>query len=156
MELAFVIPLVLLFLFGIIDFGLALNAKNSDTNVANLAVRAASLIGTTTTKTCVTTTGTTTESTLGDWVECEAQVTGSPVNTVCVADIATTPYTNGAYLAGDPVMVEVKSNFSWLKVVSSGSGTGLSSTLGSSATMRVEQGSTTTNSFLTNTPKCTS
>ena len=40
MEFAFVIPLVLMFLFAIIDFGLALNQQNSDTNIANVAVQA--------------------------------------------------------------------------------------------------------------------
>ena len=47
-ELAFVIPLVLLFLFGIIDFGLALNQQNGETNIANIAVREAAIVGTST------------------------------------------------------------------------------------------------------------
>ena len=38
-ELAFVMPILLLLLFGIVDFGLALNQQNQDTNIANIAAR---------------------------------------------------------------------------------------------------------------------
>lgn len=144
-ELAFVIPLVLLFLFGIIDFGLALNQKNEDTNIANIAVREAAIIGTTTTALC----GTTTEHTLATWTSCEAQADGSPAPTkVCVFDTKTS--TNGTtYSQGDPVEVKISSHFSWLKLIQGD--VGPSSTLGANATMREEGAITsTTNTFLAN------
>jgi Flp pilus assembly protein TadG len=135
-ELAFVIPLVVLFLFGIIDFGLALNQQNSDTNIANLAVREAAVVGTT--SPAAVPCGGGTKSTLTDWVMCEAKATGAPTPTsICVADTASsTP--SSSYLVGDPIKVEIQSSFNWLHVISDA--TGLNTTLGASATMRLEQG----------------
>ncbi|HTW11809.1 MAG TPA: TadE family protein, partial [Solirubrobacteraceae bacterium] len=51
-ELAFVLPLVVLFLFGIIDFGLAINSYNGDTNLANLGARTVAVLGTSTSVEC--------------------------------------------------------------------------------------------------------
>lgn len=149
-ELAFVIPLVLLFLFAIIDFGLALNAQNSDTNIANIAVREAAVIGNGSSVNC----GSTPESSLSAWTMCESTTEGGPsLTSVCVYDIGTTS-TGTTYTTGDPIEVKVKSNFSWLKLVSDSAG-GLSSTIGASATMREEGTLTTTNpAFLANPSGC--
>ena len=38
-ELALVIPLLLILLFGIVDFGMALNQYNNTTNLANIGAR---------------------------------------------------------------------------------------------------------------------
>ena len=152
-ELAFVLPLVLLLLFGIFDFGLALNQDNADTNVANLAARAVSVMGTTTSISC----NGATETTLTAWVDCEAAATGAPTPSyVCVADTAgTTP--SSTYTTGDPLEVQVSSVFHWLSIISGGDryiGPVVSptSTITASATMRNEQ-DTGTDSFLT--PTCT-
>lgn len=146
-ELAFVIPIVLLFLFGIIDFGLALNSKNQNTNIANISVREAAVIGTTSTLTC----GTTTEYYLADWTECESKATGGPTLAgVCVYDTASSA-TGTTYTTGDPVKVKVWTTFGWLKLISGDSG-GLTTTISANATMR-EEGSFSapaTNSFLSN------
>lgn len=147
-ELAFVLPIVLLFLFGIIDFGLALNNENQDTNVANIAVREAAIVGTTTTEMC----GTTTESTLNLWAQCESTQMGGPAVSVCVGDVATTT-PSSTYTTGDPVKVEVTSNFGWMKLITGKVGN-LSSTIGGNATMRVEGTLTGTNGFLS--PTCSS
>lgn len=148
-ELAFVLPIVLLFLFGIIDFGLALNSQNEDTNLANIAVREAAVIGTTSTATCTLNGTATTESNLEGWTKCEAQVLGeTPPSNVCVYDTATSS-TGTTYTTGDPVEVKVNSSFSWLKLIS-GDVNNLSSTIGANATMRVEGTLTGTNAFLTN------
>lgn len=137
-ELAFVIPLVLLFLFAIIDFGLALNQQNSDTNIANLAVREAAVVGTTATP--AVSCGGTSKSTLTAWVMCEATATGAPTPTnIYVCDTAGAP--SNLYKVGDPIKVEIQSHFNWLTLVSSASGI-LGSTLGADATMRMEQGPT--------------
>ncbi len=149
-EFAFVLPLVLLFLFAIIDFGLALNQQNSDTNIANVAVREAAVVGTTTTQMC----GTQTETTLAGWAECESLLTGGPtLSSVCVGDVATsTSPASSTYTTGDPIEVKVTSAFQWLRLISQASG-GLSSTISSSATMRMEGSLTGTNAFLS--PTCT-
>jgi Flp pilus assembly protein TadG len=144
-ELAFVLPILLLLLFGIIDFGLALNNQNQDTNIANIAVREAAVVGTTSTAMC----GTTTETSLGAWAQCEsAQMGGPALTNVCVNDIATST-TGTTYTTGDPIEVKISSSFGWLKLITGKVGN-LSSTIGSSATMRVEGTLTGTNSFLTN------
>lgn len=143
------IPLVLLFLFGIIDFGLALNQQNADTNIANVAVREAAVVGTTTSVTC----GTQTETTLGAWAACESQAMGGPAVSACVGDISTsTSPMSGTYTTGDPIEVRVTSSFQWLHLIT-GQVSGLSSTIGSSATMRLEGALTGTNPFLS--PTCT-
>jgi Flp pilus assembly protein TadG len=143
-ELAFVLPLVLLFLFGIIDFGLALNTQNSDTNLANLAARQVSVMGSATSANC----NGTPQSTLQAWATCMAPATGTSSPTVCVADIAGASNSN-TYTTGDPIKVVVKSNFSWLKLITD-KVAGLQSTISGSATMRMENApSSGTNSFLT-------
>jgi Flp pilus assembly protein TadG len=150
-ELAVVIPLVLLFLFGIVDFGLALNTKNSDTNLANLAAREVSVIGTGANPKC----NGVTEATLSAWVSCMAPSTGATAPTVCVADTAgTTP--SSTYVTGDPIKVVVTSSFGWLKLLT-GQISHLQSTITGSATMRMEAAPTGgTSSFLPVSQTCTS
>jgi Flp pilus assembly protein TadG len=158
-ELAFVLPIVMLILFGIIDFGLALNNYNADTNLANLAARSASVMGTTTSIGC----GTQTDTTLKAFVTCEAAATGAPTPTyVCFADTSSgSP--SATLTTGDSLKIQVQSNFGWLKLLTGGNGyvkgIGLNSTISASATMRIEQApSTGTNPFFstTATPLCTS
>jgi Flp pilus assembly protein TadG len=158
-ELAFVLPLVMLILFGIIDFGLALNNYNSDTNLANLAARTASVMGTTTSIGC----GTQTDTTLKAFVVCEAAATGAPTPTyVCFGDTSGATPSGTLTTAGDSLEVKVQSTFGWLKILTGGNsyvkGMNLNSTISASATMRLEQVSTTTNPFFntTSTPVCTS
>ncbi len=143
-ELAFVLPIVLLILFAIVDFGLALNQQNSDTNIANLAARQVSVLGASSSLPCKG--RATAPTTLLAWVQCEVNVTGArPVSSVCVMDSS-----GGNYAVGDAETVEIKSNFGWLKMLT-GSVNDLSSTLNSSATMRVEQAAGS-NTFLS--PVC--
>jgi Flp pilus assembly protein TadG len=131
-ELAFVVPIVLLFLFAIIDFGLALNTKSADTNLANLAAREVAVLGTGANPKC----NGVTETTLTAWVTCEAPASGVTAPTVCVADTAGTA-PSSTYNAGDPVKVVVSSTFGWLKLLT-GQVSSLSSTISGSATMRLE------------------
>lgn len=157
-ELAFVLPILLLFVFGIIDFGMALNTANTNTNIANYAAREAAVIGTTTTATCKGST----ETTIELWADCEAGQSGPSGPSVCVADANSS--TPGTYTVGDPITVKVSQTFSWLSVLTGkdsyvGRVANPTSVLSSSATMRLEQspsstGSSGTNSFLS--PVCTS
>jgi len=156
-ELAFVLPLVMLILFGIIDFGLALNNYNADTNLANLAARSASVIGTATYLPC----NGTNETTLKAFVTCEASATGAPTPTyVCFADTA--GGTPSATLAvGDSLKIEVQSTFGWLKILTGTNKLNLSSSITASATNRIEQSTGASNSFFsttagTGTPLCPS
>jgi Flp pilus assembly protein TadG len=132
-ELAFVIPIVLLFLFGIIDFGLALNQQNQDTNMANIGVRAAAVYSGSGGMTC----NGTSYSTLATWLNCESTADGGPtLRSVCIYD--TSSSANGtSYSTGDPIEVTVGSSFSWLKLLT-GQVHSLSSSIGANATMRLE------------------
>jgi Flp pilus assembly protein TadG len=154
-ELAFVLPIVMLILFGIIDFGLALNNYNADTNLANLAARSASVIGTTTTALC----NGTAEPNLTAFVKCEATATGAPQPSyICFGDTAVTP-PSGTLAVGDSLKVEVQSTFGWLKILTGTNKLNLSTAITASATNRIEQSTgTTTNSFFstTATPVCSS
>jgi Flp pilus assembly protein TadG len=150
-ELAFVLPIVMLILFGIIDFGLALNNYNSDTNLANLAARSASVMGTVSTITgnCSG------QTNLTAYVTCEASATGAPKPTyVCFSTGSGT----STLSAGDSLKVEVQSTFSWLKILTGSNKLNLNSAITASATNRIEQAepSGTTNPFFstTSTPLC--
>jgi Flp pilus assembly protein TadG len=128
-ELAFVLPLVLLLLFGIIDFGLAYNTKNSDTNLANLAARSLSVLGPTGVESCG---GVATEPTVLAWMDCVAAANGeTKPNVACVQDTSTT-----TYAAGDALEVEIKTPFSWFGVL--GENGGFGTTISASATNRIE------------------
>lgn len=153
-ELAFVLPMLLLLVFAIIDFGLAFSQYSGDANIANMAAREVAVIGSTTSETC----NGTAYTTLTTWVDCEAAATGAPTpSSVCVADTAgSTP--SGTYTVGDPVKVEITSSFNWLSILSAGDSYiskvgNLSSHLSASASMRLEQ-APGSNTFLT--PTCTS
>ena len=150
-ELAFVLPLILLFLFAIIDFGLALNAQNSDTNLANLAARQLSVAGTST-ETC----NGTSQTTLLLWVDCIAKQNGeTQPQYACLRDETT----DSSYVAGDAVKIQVQAPFNWFGVIGASGGVmgGATSTIGASATMRIESAmisGTTTSTYITNGPKC--
>lgn len=151
-ELAFVLPLVLLLLFGIIDFGLAYNTKNSDTNLANLAARAISVMGTATSQACNNGT-TSTQTTLLAYVDCVAKNDAEPQPTsACLWDTSTA----GSYVGGDALEVEVYTPFKWFGVIGASGGVmaGASSTISASATNRIEASmisGSSTNGFVTNT-----
>jgi len=159
-ELAFVLPLILLFLFGIIDFGLAINSYNGDTNLANLGARTVAVLGTSTSVEC----NGTSETSLTAWMDCEAKETGAPTPTaVYVCDTAgSSPSTT--YTVGDPIKVEVASAFDWTHILTGsdayvGSVTNPVTTITASATMRLEQApssGSTANSFLSATSTCPS
>jgi hypothetical protein len=159
-ELAFVLPLVLLLLFGIIDFGLAYNTKNADTNLANLAARSMSVMGTVTTTQSCTLKGTVTQETnLLSWVQCVAQQQSEPVPvSACLLDTSTP----GRYAAGDALKVEVASKFNWFGVIGASGGIvgKATSTISSGATNRIEApmvSGTITNLFITKSlPTCSS
>ena len=158
-ELALVIPLLLILLFGIIDFGEALNQYNDTTNLANLGARAAIVAsGTTVTSppdpSCVS--GTTTAPTdLVGYLQCEGATDSASLASVkvCALDM-TNP---NAYLLGDTIQVKVDEVFSWFQILVGGVGKlggsvpSLTSTISSTATMREESNITATPSWIAGT-----
>ncbi len=167
-ELTFVIPILLVFLFGIIDFGLALNTANTNTNVANIAAREAAVIGTATSATCVQGTNTYTYYTLQTWARCEMVASGAGTPNVCIYDTAdgvpTSSTAQQTYTTGDPIKVEVSSVFNWAGILTGGDMyigkiASPTTTITSSAELRLEDSVSSsatsgTNSFFS--PSCTS
>jgi Flp pilus assembly protein TadG len=151
-ELALVLPLLLLIVFGIIDFGIAINTQDSATTVANYAARQSSVIpATTTSEPCPSPQAAAT--TLDAWVTCEASSWAPGVSTpstVCVADYSGGGTTNThAYALGDPVTVKVTVPFT----LPISLGSLLSPTIKQTATMRLEV-SEASNAFFTGASQC--
>jgi Flp pilus assembly protein TadG len=137
-ELALVLPVLLLVVLGIVDFGRAVNYWNNETHLANVAARYAAVGGTG--GTCKGT-DYSTGHTLTEYVQCEAGVDskelgeGSKGSTgvtekvkVCVSIPKAT--------VGEPVTVKVTAQYTWLPFFKFAETT---TTLAGTATMRLEQ-----------------
>jgi Flp pilus assembly protein TadG len=158
-EFALTIPLLLFVLFVIIDFGLAINAQNSDTNLANLAARQGAVIGTATTATC----GSIAQPNLTAYVDCEAAATAPSLGTPCNVTVSDPGGTStSVYNVGDSVQISVSVPFNWLGLITGGVNNNLKvasltsrTTITQSATMRMEQSASRTG-FLQSqaTPTC--
>jgi Flp pilus assembly protein TadG len=139
-ELALVLPILLLVLFGIFDFGSAVNNWNNETSLANVGARFAavgSLPNTTADPTCGGTT-----QTLASYLQCQAQHTyHMPVTSGSYGlqgPVAVKVCAPGGTAIGDPVEVNVYAQYNWLPV-SKLLGTGFTNvTLTGAATMRLE------------------
>jgi Flp pilus assembly protein TadG len=154
-ELALVIPLLLVMVLAIVDFGRAVNYWNSENHVANLGARYAAVGNW---PTC----GGGTQTTLAAYVKCQAgDVTnnnlsaGSTTNngngiptggaTVCISAVGATA--GSATSIGMPVTVKVSSGYNWIPFLGTFLGASSSSSWTSSvttsitgsATMRLEQ-----------------
>jgi Flp pilus assembly protein TadG len=140
-ELALAIPLLLLVLFAIIQFGQGIAYYNDETNLANLAARYAT-VGSTPMCDGVA-------NSITDYVKCEGAKESSVLTnaTTCVADpggnsTATIP-------AGDPIQVKVSVPFDLTGNLPILSGIPANITISSSATMRAESAITTASSTFT-------
>lgn len=125
-EFALVLPLLLLVIFGITQFGLALNSVNDETHLANEAARYAS----------VNYNPGGAQSLLA-WVKSQADTTiGSSGGQICIS------FPNGTSNPGDPVQVSVTENFNWqpLYGISQlvGGGIPASTSISGKAVMRLE------------------
>jgi len=123
-ELAFVLPVLLLLVFGIVRFGIALNSANDDTHLANEIARYAAVNENPSCATC--TTG------LAAWGKSQGDSSAlKSKGEVCIKfpeDAATK--TSGQL--GDPVEVIVKQPIKWLPIV------GIASSISRKAVMRLE------------------
>lgn len=151
-ELALVIPIVLVILFGIVDFGRALNYWNDETDLANIGARIAAVGSSAlpTTGPCAN------QASITAYVKCWAAIdspelwnssTGTgDITSVCISS-------PGAGAVGSDVTVQVKATFSWLPLVGKAvtGAVGGTSTLTGTATMRIEN----QNSLYTQTTQCT-
>ena len=129
-EFAFILPLLMVLVLGITDFGRAFNHWIDSTHLANVAARYAAVN---------TNPGAATSLTLQRHMELQASTKelrdgSTPQQTpvdVCVS------FPAGTSNVGDPVKVEVKSTWSWLGYLV-GRAQLTSKTIKGSATMRLE------------------
>jgi hypothetical protein len=124
-EVALVLPILLLILFGITQFALALNSANDQTHIANEIARYAT----------VNENPGGTES-LQAWGKKQADNGEEAKGTVCIS------FPNGSSNPGDPVKVEFKSKIHWLPggTTVNGALKGLTNVpITGTATMRLEQ-----------------
>jgi TadE-like protein len=128
-EIALVLPVLLLILFGITQFALALNSANDQTHIANELARYAT----------VNENPGGSES-LQAWGKKQADKGEEAKGTICIS------FPNGSSNPGDPVKVEFKSTINWLPGGKSVNEAlkGLSHfPITGSATMRLEQSPST-------------
>jgi len=126
-EFALVAPLALLLLFGIFDFGKAINYWIDETHLANEGARWA-----------VVNRNPATSGTLQNYILDQADTAqlrsgASVVINTCDADAS------GTVGVGDPVQVRVSYTYNWLPLISGALGGITSTTLTGTATMRLEQ-----------------
>jgi hypothetical protein len=112
-ELAFVLPILLLLVFGIVRFGLALNSANDETHLANEVARYATVNEN---PGC---TGESCSSGLAAWGKSQADSSALKGQTLCIT-FPENPVSKTKGQVGDPVEVELKGKFNWLPVVEGG------------------------------------
>jgi Flp pilus assembly protein TadG len=118
-ELALVLPLLLLILLAILDFGQALNTKNTANHLANLGARFAA-VGTIPSG-----------SSICDYVTS----TAAPSNLQKKLGVAVTEPTE---TVGSQITVKVTNNYHWLRFINGTIGGITSTTVAGEATMRLE------------------
>ena len=126
-EFALIAPLALLLLFGIFDFGKAINFWIDETHLANSGARWAAVNR-----------NPATSGTLQNYIKDQAdaaQLRNGATVKICASDADS----SGTIGVGDPVEVQVSYTYNWLPFISHESGIGASTTLTGTATMRLEQ-----------------
>jgi len=109
-EFAIILPVVLLILLGVVDFGLAFNSQNNEANLANQAMRLADV------NLCTqcTAAGFSGPNQIAQYVAKQADTKQLANNgmTIC---FFTPPGSPTSPHAGDPVEVKISSTFKWFK-----------------------------------------
>jgi len=130
-EFALVLPLLLLLLFAILDFGKAFNYWIDETHLANEAARWAEVNNNP---------GSGAGKTLQQYTLAQAdtsELRNGGTSSVPTAAAVTVCFPNGTSNVGDPVQVKVSTSYNWLPFI--GNRIGLTKvTLTGSATMRLE------------------
>jgi len=144
-EFALVAPLLFLVLFGVLDFGKAINYWNTETQMAAQASRIAAVNGGNTyTGSCV---GGGTETTLADYIQCQtatgelrngsAGTFGATAAQVCIIPLAPPSGSPAGTAAGDigqAIQTIVTTQYSWIPFL------GIAPiTIRATATMRIER-----------------
>lgn len=144
-ELALVLPLLLVLLLGMVDFGKAFKAWIDETHLANLGARLAAVGYPAVVGTCDGSTAANPNTCLTQYIQQgadfgELKSGSSSVDTarVCIS-YPTNPVTNTFGNVGDPVLVTVQSTYHWLSYLVNKRITNLTTPFAGTATMRLER-----------------
>jgi Flp pilus assembly pilin Flp len=121
-ELALVLPVLLLILVGIVELGHAVNTWNNDTDIANVAARYA-VVGK------LPSSGACASGSFDAFIKCEAEKDGVPTP---ISSCVSVPVAK----VGEPVEVKVYSKYKWIGLLGFSSP---ESSVTGRATMRLEQ-----------------
>ena len=138
-ELALALPVLLIVVLGIVDFGRAVNYWNDETHLANLAARYAAVGTLPTSGACSG------KPTLTAFVECEAELdshelaNGNAGSTGTKGKIAVCVSIPAEATVGSSVTVKVSTIYRWLPQVVGGALSEFGTKLTGTATMRLEQ-----------------
>ena len=152
-ELALALPILLVVVLGIVDFGRAINYWNDETHIANLAARYAAVGHLPEGGTCGG------SGTLATFTKCEAAIDSPELEKGSTGTTGTQGSLNVCVsipkpTVGEPVEVKVSTQYSWLPLpkVLGGKYKLTTTGLSGSATMRLEQ--VPPAGFATTTSKC--
>jgi len=144
-ELALVLPLLLVLMLGMLDFGKAFNSWIDETHLANQGARLASVAYPAVVGSCDGSTAANPNTCLAQYIQQGADFgelkSGSTSLTqarVCIS-YPTNPSTNTFGNVGDPVRVSVQSTYHWLDYLVNERVTALSTPFAGEATMRLER-----------------
>ena len=126
-EFALILPVLALILFGLLDFAKAFNYWNDQTHLAAEGARWA-----------VVNSNPGGGQTLQQYLQQQADTSELRGRAVVCVSFPNNPDTGTSGQVGDPVTVTVKSQYTWLPIVSSRAALSPSTTLTGSATMRLE------------------
>jgi Flp pilus assembly protein TadG len=98
-EFALILPLLLVVIFGIFQFGLAINSANDETHLANEVARYA------------TVDENPSSTTLQEWAKSQVDSNALTGQTVCIS------FPKGTANIGDPVEVKIKGTISWFPIL---------------------------------------
>jgi Flp pilus assembly protein TadG len=144
-ELALVLPLLLVLLLGMLDFGKAFKAWIDETHLANLGARLAAVRYPAVVGTCDASTAANPNTCLTQYIQQGADFgelkSGSDSvdrATVCIS-YPTNPATSTFGQVGDPVRVTVQSNYHWMNYLVKRIGLAPTTPFSGTATMRLER-----------------
>lgn len=129
-ELALVLPLILIILFGVVDFGKAFNYQNDETNLANEAARYA-VVGNCGAGCASIVTAVKNDADSGDLKNGGGSISSPGVSvSLC--------FPSGSGALGEPVRATVSANYNWLSYLVSKAGLSPTVPIVARATMRME------------------
>jgi Flp pilus assembly protein TadG len=146
-ELALAFPLIMILIFGIVDFGRGVNYWNDENHIANVGARYAAVAGSSTSPYGLPTTGACPNYTdLSAFLKCEVTQDSSELangsgGTTGITSAVTIKVCAPTNAAGSPVTISLSAPYKWLPMpkVLGGTSSSFTATLTGTSTMRLEQ-----------------